>query len=224
MEKKLERLDEFLNELPYKNEWDAIRCKDGLVNQNEYLNSRVKILWILKESNNIENLVEKLRNKIDNGKLDKGWYRTFQKIIQTSHGILEGKKWNEFPNHRKSKAVLNSLSKIGIINLRKYAGSSRANMDLIKRAHEKYKKYTLKQIEVFNPDIIICGGTFKIIKNDFGLKSNEAISKQKKPKCNVYTFKNKLFFDVYHPNYAFNEQLYCDSIIEKSLDWLKEKQ
>jgi hypothetical protein len=207
---------------------DSLAIYDGIVDLDEYISSDMKAMWILKEVNgNGEtsdgswDLRFQLSDlKTDNGVLS-GWAKTFNPIIYTTYGILNDKKWNEIPDTKQEPEIIDVLKKIAYINIKKTAGTSVASRKELVSFHIEYKEIIKKQIEVYNPNVIICGSTFSIIKDDLDLTNHKF---KEMDYIHIYSNENRIIIDAYHPNNrvsGLDKETYSNSIIEAVRKWKK---
>ena len=129
--------------------------EDGLVDENEYLSSKYKILYVMKEVNSSE--AWDLRKFLYDG----GRPQTRDNITRWTQGILNihtEYSWDELSkNNEKRRKTY--LKKIGSINLKKTGGGYTSKIKEISKAARENKAIIKNQIEIYKPDIIICCGT-----------------------------------------------------------------
>lgn len=190
---------------------------DGIISEKDYANAKFKILWILKEP-------------YDNYNGDGGWdtrndillkmgsdqcyskIKTWKTIAYISYGILNGKQYNDIT---KDSLVYDALKSIAYINVSKYpAETTSPNRDkFFQQIYKEKKEVLLKQIETYNPDIIIAGNVFYLFINDLEISWDEGKAIPEMGKS-YFIKNNKLFIDAYHPaNTSLDEKTYCDAII-----------
>ncbi|WP_396601487.1 hypothetical protein [Algibacter sp. R77976] len=189
---------------------------DGIVDLIEYDKASIKIMWILKEVNSENDTDEwDLRDAIKNLKTEKGikkgWASTFNPIVYTTFGILHNLYWEEIENTNDNPNIIDVLKKIAYVNVKKIPGKSVAIKSELEIAFKEHKSILKSQIELYNPDVIICGGTFNIIKDVFqNLNNKTAIHP-----FSSYENKNTIIIDAYHPNNrTVTQEKYCNIIIE----------
>jgi hypothetical protein len=204
---------------------------DGIVNEEMYLKSKFKILWILKEPYDeiFEgkpigggwSVAKDALNSKKSGKEMSREKNTFFPMIYTSFGILnDGILWEEMSDANHDQNVFDTIKKIAYINIKKTPGLTVCSSHIIAKHYDNNKKLLLKQIEVYNPDIIIGGGrTLKIMSNDLGLndqtrKFYSDLDKDGKYTHGFYVSNNRIFVDAYHPGIRRNKESYCNNIIE----------
>jgi hypothetical protein len=152
--------------------------KDGVISEKEWNNVPLKIIFVLKEANNLkkkhnEDWMNFKRFLGDSG----GGRTTFANIARWAYGILnidENLSWNDI--HKKgldSNERKRILKKICVVNLSKQPGGSRTKFDNLKEKFERYnKEYLEKQLAFYaDADIIICCG------NGVGSLFKSALSK-----------------------------------------------
>ena len=132
-------------EYPYFNQ-------DGIVSYEKWsqLPEGKHILVILKETDALEgSLAEFLRN----GGSDT-YYRTWNNVARWTRMILDG-----IYLERVDRELLdNSIKEIAAINLKKYAGSARANNREVKKIALEDVDLLRRQVRLYQPDIILTGG------------------------------------------------------------------
>ncbi|MFV0419739.1 MAG: hypothetical protein ACK5KT_13540 [Dysgonomonas sp.] len=203
---------------------------DGIINIEKYSSQKYKILWILKESNDLDangkgggwslteaiNSLKDWESQINTGKI------TFRRIIYASYGLLNNfVLWNDMPSVNDDPNVFETIKKIAYINVKKVPGGTTANQNVIKKAYSDNKDLLLKQIELYNPDIIIGGNTLHYFFDDLPIPMDKKISDGKTA---YYPSKNRLYIDAYHPAVRENtisEEDYCNGIILAGKDWIE---
>jgi len=183
---------------------------DGAFNPEEYYDSQIKILWILKEGYEEPfSYPETIRNKFEeivwkeliNGRSKPTWFP----VALISHCILNGcLHFEEIENTDEYRAAIqSSLNKIALININKdpsITGTTSLHKNL-QESFEYYRELILTQIKHLEPDIIICGNTFKYLEQDF---QNPQVIKERDGELYVdhYIIDKKIILDPYHPGYT----------------------
>lgn len=195
---------------------------DGIIEIGNYSKQNIKILWILKEANDLHkdgiiyggyDIRESLKKITIHTK--GAWRKTFNPIIYTSYGILNGfKLWHEMGNTYRNQEIIDVLKSIAFINLKKIPGRGQSNMGVITSEYNKGKEIVLEQIKVFKPNVIIGGNTLRILNADLKLKFTKTHPK--------YAINHKqIYIDAYHPNNRMiTQEEYCNSIINCVKDFL----
>ena len=140
---------------------------DGIVDIDKYLETEPKILWILKEP------YDDVEDGLASGG---GWHFskdflakddfykrmgrsrvTWHPVIYVSYGILNSfRDYNDMDYIRDDQTMADVIKQIAVINVKKLPGLKQTkNFGPIKSAYLKHKELLHKQIELYNPDIII---------------------------------------------------------------------
>lgn len=201
---------------------------DGIVSIEKYLQSKFKILWILKEP------YDDVENDLPSGGgwhfandflAPDGFYQrigqsrgTWHPIIYATYGILnEFLPYNSMDYIRDNESMAEIVRNITFINVQKLPGFTRTyDYGRIWSAYNKNKNVLLKQIATYNPDIIIGGATLPLFFDDLGirdiLKNNGSVD---------YAINDKkLFIHAYHPAQTqVTRDRYVDDIINTVKLW-----
>ena len=145
--------------------------KDGVVDEENYKKASVKVLYILKEANGGKNKKWQdkgskngdLRNYLKN-KADR--WQTWNNVVRWQYGIENlnnDKSWKQVfrVTHSFRKEHLRHTA---VINLKKLAGNQNSNMKQILKHAKKNIALIRQQIALYEPDVVICGGTGDIVK------------------------------------------------------------
>lgn len=139
-------------------EWKANRgyssfMADGLFDERKWKKQSVKILYVLKEAN-WENGNRDLCEYLLSEKSPTYW-KTWNNIVRWTQAIQCGGEYQrEITKADKTKW----LKKIAILNIKKVGGGARANNEQIREYGQRDAVYIKRQIELYQPDIIICCG------------------------------------------------------------------
>ena len=144
-------------------EWAASRpnfSPDGLINPNQYLQSKPRILFVLKEPNTKNREAIDLKNFIKNGSY--GRRSTWDNITRWIHGIRNLEK--EFSWKELNKKFLTVEKKMEILqtacymNLKKSPGGYTSNEENLWTIAENDKRYLNRQLNLYEPELVIsCG-------------------------------------------------------------------
>ena len=198
--------------------------KDGVPCPEEYENAKIKITYILKDP-----------NKFDVDGIEYG--RDMRRWIYEDAAEGQGITWNNIT--RWTKAILDVdcmdyphlitsddrymwLRKISFMNLKKANGVTRANPNEIKNYAANDADLIIKQLSIYQPDIIICCGLELVgnILHDVVFMHNEEDT-WREDYCNTYPGcyyfytqipgkkKKTAVLNCYHPQYTrFNEAIF----------------
>lgn len=129
---------------------------DGVFDEECYNRQDIKLLFVLKEAN-WENRTEDLCKYLLSEESSTYW-KTWNNIARWTKAILDG---GDYPEHVSRADKTFWLKKTAFLNLKKIGGGSKAKDKEIQEYAVRDKKYLLQQIELYQPDIIICCGRGK---------------------------------------------------------------
>lgn len=127
--------------------------KDGVFNPQIWKKQKIKITFVLKEANWMNENVDMKEWILSESSAT--YWKTWNNVSRWTKGILEG---GEYPVHVSKKDKTDWLSRISFINLKKVGGNSKANNKEIRQYAIRDAKYLLEQLTIYCPDIIICCG------------------------------------------------------------------
>ena len=124
--------------------------EDGVVNPEIWEFTNPKILFILKETDNLNG---DLRSFLRNGG-SSTYHRTWNNIVRWAEVILYDSYSDKLYNERR----IEILSKICAINLKKESGGKRTNKGEVRLAAKDDNEFIQEQISLYQPDIVIACG------------------------------------------------------------------
>jgi hypothetical protein len=163
--------------------------RDGMINEERYNQSSLKILFVLRDVNaeepraNYEKEKNVKRHKEYEGfdlrevLRDGPKYQMWHAIARWSAGLLHG--FPSFERIDNYKTMRDSLLSVAAINLKKTPGAKTACLDQV-NAYANMDSYLIKkEIEIIDPDIIVGCGTFShlIWLLDLPVDSDDPVSK-----------------------------------------------
>lgn len=130
---------------------------DGVADEEGYLSAKYKIMYVLKEVNGGKSW--SLREFVQNG----GRPQTWDNIARWTEAILDldaERPWSywEKDNEARRNRILKMIC---AVNVKKTSGGHTSNADEIYQAAMDNSLILQKQLNLYNPDIIICCGTEK---------------------------------------------------------------
>lgn len=113
------------------------------------------------------------------------------------------------------------LRKIAWVNVKKVSGGATANDKEIKAAAIKDSAYLRQQLNLCEPDIVICGGTspyyIDYLANNENLKWQTA-----KSGIRFLVDGQRIVIDFYHPQFWVNEDINDQTLYYKLVDTVRE--
>lgn len=198
---------------------------DGVYNVNAYVNSNPRIMWILKEpyddfdNNGAYGGGWELYSALDNN--DAWTNRTWQPMTYVTYGIHNRIHWQDMNWIRDDPSMIDCLKKVVLLNLSKIPNRTTSDDGYVQEQYNLYwKTIVLQQIEDYNPDVIIFGNTFYMMRDDLDIQNSkiERVENASKPFMNIIDCEKKLLIDAYHPNQkTITRELYVNSIIDAVL-------
>lgn len=101
-------------------------------------------------------------------------------------------------------------------------GQKTSDDSLISKAYNTWKPVLMRQIDFYNPQVIIFCGTFKFYKADLVGVDSKPIYTSQSNSLNIYRKENgALLLDAYHPNQRFvKHEIYVNDILNAIKDFL----
>ncbi|MBO4741732.1 MAG: hypothetical protein J5605_08875 [Bacteroidales bacterium] len=198
--------------------FDRYPITDGVCDFEGYLKSNPKIMWILKEPN----------GQRPNGKLEEGGWSiveysfrddiegtakqpTWQTIIYVMYGYQNSLMYDDMEYIHNNIEMAKVMQRIAYLNVSKMPGYNTSYRNNIEQCYAQWKPILDRQIETYNPDVIIFGYTFDHFRNDFEKKGLEQIGNIPSW-IDVYQSSNRILLDAYHP--ARKGREYINTLIE----------
>ncbi len=206
------------------NHAENIFIPDGIVNEECWNDpNKKRILFVLKEAYGDDWGIHTLATWLRDNHPEK---RMWKRVAKWAFGIQNTTITTLQPYMDNiGEAHSESLDQIAVMNLKKSGGESTSDYDDI-RKYAEYDKHELKkEFELIDPDIIICGSTFKTLGECvFGPNEFVVGDRNENWFYNVEVFgKTRLFIDYYHPanqwpdlmNYYGLISIYQQSLLRK---------
>lgn len=177
---------------------------DGIICEEEWKKQDKKILFILKEAYHrdikIVNDYDLAEDLCNNGL----WKNIWKRVAEWSCGLVKTTSNYTEPYRSLNEAEANSyLKKVAVINIKKSDGKSKSDYNEIIQYAEYDAEEILREIEIINPDIIVCGYTIgplnatlkKMDPTFVPFKYNKKATSENYH----YVWKNRIVIDYYHP-------------------------
>ena len=203
---------------------------DGIYSAELYLESPLKIMWILKEAyDDVDNknnpvggdwsITENIFDEPDKNIINN---RTLEMVAYISYGILNNILWNKMDYIADTPEIAKSVQQIAYININKMPAYTTTDDSKLNGHYHIWKDVLLKQIEVYNPDVMIFGNTYCYFENDL---TGRYKTLSKAHKINVYEYNdNQLIIDAYHPGNRISDykEVYVNTIVKSVNKWLSD--
>lgn len=146
----------------------------GVVDEETYANIYPKIVFILREPHSDEigwSLQKGLKRNVEKGlkgiSLEKNYMYTWRQAGVWAYSIVYG--FDSYSVLKKDIYVAKGLRAIGMTNLKKTGGKASSNLNEISYYATKEKELWQKELEIMNPDLVICGSTYQDVQRNLGL-------------------------------------------------------
>lgn len=209
---------------------------DGVINIEKYYNlpnNKPRILWILKEANaqgegwDYQDLLSTVRLTQTNNHSS---IISLRRVILSSYCILENCKMDgQLPNIYDVN-VYKTAEEIAYININKLSGGVSSVSDRkMRECYSLYKEIVFKQISVYEPDIIIFGGTERFFSfEDLNISLDNRIEMRfgnnDKFIAAITKQNDKLYFAISHPAYfRISDLVYCKAVYDMTSECEKSR-
>lgn len=145
--------------------------------------------------------------------------KTARMMTYTTYGILNNKNWNEIDYIENNPQIADCIRQIAYINLSKMPAEKTTSMTILKKKLKIWKPTILKQISVYDPQILIFGNTFPLLKDDLFKEDKLPEKKDYDGYVWAYNYENKLYLWAYHPGANVKQEAYANTLIKVVNDW-----
>lgn len=183
--------------------------EDGIVCMESWRIAKRKILFLLKEPNGYKGehgaLNDLLRKAAEPNSTSRMWDRpTFHNVGRWAYGLLNYS--GEVPGYDEAnRACKTAVLRCAYINIKKSSGGARATREVEVHA-QTYAALLRRQVALIQPDIVVCGGTYKMLKKHV-YPSMARVSER------VHQFENRIFINAYHPGYIADRKRMYEQVL-----------
>ncbi len=185
-----------------KNIHNGYFVADGVVNEHIWKNAAVKVLYLLKEPNGADEEWDERTYLAEYSKDIVPRSQTINAVVKWQYGIVYGSSipWDKVEKETAKKEVQQTmLSQICLVNMKKTAGG--ASVDEKKFAAYWAETFNVsnlqKQLSLYKPDIVVCGGGSGYLCRLKGWENN--IWQQTCRGINYHKEDNVIYIDFWHP-------------------------
>ncbi len=155
--------DGIFAEWQLRTEHQVSLVKDGIIDPMRWARAKPKVLFILKESynddeSNLEGWDLRNEHEIKEG----GFNVTFREAAHWAYCVLNNQ--NSTTGIKGTNKIYDALCSTAIINVKKVLGTKTSDPEDLAFYAERYGDLLIKQVNLINPDIVICGSTWDLIK------------------------------------------------------------
>ena len=140
-------------------------------------------------------------------------------LSKSTYGIFTGYKYDDMWLYKEPE-MYKYLFQIAYINLSKMPAYTTSG-DMTSKYYA-WRDIVLKQIDLFQPNVIIFGGTFQYIKDDLGIDETYLIHSEENWKLNIYKKNDTLYIETYHPGVRRSPRTYVNMIANSIKEFKKQ--
>lgn len=183
--------------------------EDGVVCQESWRKAKRKVLFLLKEPNGYEGehgpLNELLRNAATTNPGSAMWDRpTFHNIGRWIYGLVNYSL--DVPSYQDAnKAYKTAVLECAYINIKKSSGGARATKQVAMHA-AKYAVFLRRQVDLLAPDIVVCGGTYSILKEHVYPRMSKVCRR-------IHKDGDRIFINAFHPGCRAKREIVYDQVL-----------
>ncbi len=181
--------------------------EDGIIDPAAWLQAGTQVLFILRETNGYRSsmaaLIQKACTTHPSSKL---WDRpTFHNVGRWAHGLLHATEttlpsFDTAHKHRKT-----ALLSCAFLNLKKTSGCARATK-AVEHATARDAIFLREQIELINPQLVVCGGTYRAVKQ-YLYPAIQRLAPR------VHEADGRLYINANHPSYLKKTAEMYDDVV-----------
>lgn len=225
----MNHLNQKLDEINHQIAAQPNTVVDGAINLQRYLQSKYKILWVLKEPYSLDGESFSYQDMFGSEDLYEDFFKnvavpTWHPILYISYSILNGfTRWVDLNFIREQPDMCQVIQDIAIINANKsfsVTGTYTLNQHLAE-GFEHYKEINVKQIELLQPDMVIFGGTFGLFEKHLNINETHQVHFPSPINTRFYKKGAQLFVDTNHPGARIKREFYVDPIVGFAENYFK---
>ena len=223
LQKDQSLIDEYIRRLGNDRTNDNVApIYDGVINPDLYLNSKIRIAWVLKEPYDdfdddgnpyggdwsISDIYYKTENVYDAIKQNP----TLNTMAYTTYGILNNKMYEDMDWISDNPEIANSLRSIVHMNINKFPGFKTTAWGKLYSEYEYWRPILLFQLKVYSPQIIIFGNTLNFFERDLGVGDCKRYDSERNLEFAICN--GCLLINAYHPGQrTIKKEDYINGII-----------
>lgn len=181
--------------------------EDGIIDPAKWIQTGTRILFILRETNRYRSSMAALIHKAcTTHPSSKLWDRpTFHNVGRWAHGILHTTEESSPSFDVAHKNRKTALLACAFMNLKKTTGGARATA-AVEHATLRDAIFLREQIELINPQVVVCGGTYRAIKQHL-YPAIRGVAPR------MHEVGGRLFINANHPSYLKKTAEMYDDVV-----------
>lgn len=191
--------------------------EDGAVCQESWSKAKLRVLFLLKEPNGYKGehgpLNELLRKAATTNPGSAMWDRpTFHNIGRWAYGLANYS--HGAPGYQEAnKAYKTAVLECAYINIKKSSGGARATKEVAVHA-AKYAAFLRRQVDLLAPDIVVCGGTYSILKE-------HVYPHMTKVSPRIHKDGDRIFINAFHPGCRAKREMVYEQVLSSYHEFMK---
>lgn len=190
--------------------------RDGVVDHEVYWKSKNKVLFLLKEVNGGKDW--DLREFLHEGGRKQTWDNVTRWIIGINN-LDRDITWEEIESISEEQRQ-EALRQIAVVNVKKVSGGHTSVKEQIANAAENNSEMLRHQIDMYEPDIIICGGTDGSYFNNISEYDNPNWKQTKRGIWYVIEPSGRIIISYSHPEARVKDCLLYYGLVDAVRDIL----
>ena len=190
-----EQLEELFQEWQKSRNYSGF-FKDGIMGEQNWKDKEIKIMFLLKENYSDG---WRINDKIDIRRgTNKKFFPNLARWKYLVDNIKICKKVLNYPTDKELEDFQKGwdMYDVAYVNVKKSIGKSTSDDKEIQKFAKEDKDFLTREIDIINPNIVICGKTFRSYRCIYN--ENEKIVKITDK---IYKHKNRIIIDFYHPGW-----------------------
>jgi hypothetical protein len=214
--------DEFEDDDYFGYAFSELEEDDGIIDGDLYWSDEnYQVMWVLKEPYFKNGLIP-IRDILGYRPVNN---TTLKRVAYTTYGIHNYMYYDDMPDINEDDDVADELQSIAYVNVNKSGGGTTSKYHSLKRAYNENRYLLLGQIQAYEPEIIIFGGTFSLFWED--LIEELGLELQKLDfyddiDCDCYIDSSDdsvLYVEAEHPGIRSSSSDYVDTIVSAVRAW-----
>lgn len=191
--------------------------EDGVVCQESWSKAKLRVLFLLKEPNGYKGehgpLNELLRKAATTNPGSAMWDRpTFHNIGRWAYGLANYS--HDVPSYQEAnKAYKTAVLECAYINIKKSSGGARATKEVAVHA-AKYAAFLRRQVDLLAPDIVVCGGTYSLLKE-------HVYPRMAKVSPRIHKDGDRIFINAFHPGCRAKREAVYDQVLSSYHEFMR---
>jgi hypothetical protein len=186
-------------------------AEDGIINEVAWANASPKVLFLLKETNDYCGDLRKL--------IPKYWKGSWPNVGRWTYGIhkIAAGHFPSFIEASRPENYKSAGESSAIMNLKKLTGKDQSKMEEIRSFAQQDKDFIREEVDIIQPDIVVCGATFGIAKGIISGLDCKPIDPDRK----CFKLGETVWIDYCHPTARFRHDMMYYTLIAIYQNYLK---